>query len=92
MHSVVVVEYTGHEEYHELLNRQAAGNSRHRQHFLRSSLSNNKLIQILYKLLNTLRQILHMDENLGLLDEGSEAPTCGHLTLPRVSKHISPGS
>lgn len=95
MHSVVVIEYAGRKEYDELSNRQEAGNSRHRQHFLCSRLSNNKLIQVLHKLENMLRKFIHLDGNLASLDEGSEAQTCGYLTfriLPHASRHISPGS
>ena len=95
MHSVVVIEYTEPKEYHELLNRQEARDSRHRQHLLCSSLSNDKLIQIFYKLESMLRKLVRIGRNFALLDEGSEAQACKLETfriLPHASKHISPGS
>lgn len=92
MNSVVVIEYTGRRGYYEMLSHEDARNSRHRQYFLCSSLSNYKLVQIFHKLKNILRGFLHIGGNHALLDEESEAQTCGHQTsriLPHASKQIS---
>ena len=78
MYSVVVIEYTRHRNIMSFESTQEAADSRHRQHFLCCRLSDNKLIQIFHKLESTLRKFLNTDVNLALLDEESEAQTCGH--------------